>query len=947
MRSPLRSLGAAGLLLRRLRMEQGIALLIVLLVATTSFVFAAGPRLLNRVSDEGLEHALRAAPPAERNITLELDSVLPAGVEGGVSGIRAHGELLASELPTSIASLISFRQVRFTSVRLTVLDPPSYDTRISLRYQDGFTDATRLVAGRWPVDRGVPLRYPDSPEDGEPPDGEPPAGPPEPVILEGALSAAAAEEIGVEVGDRLAVTLDSSDRLLAGTRGHRIAPAEIEIVGLYEPIEPGVEYWNGDPDLLQATQRGEPDAPLAYATAYVPAEMYPSLLPSGLPFKYEWRLWIDPDRFDADQVAQVQADLGSLRLITARSGPTVQGTVVVVTGLPGIVDRYAAQQARAETVLSIAAIGPFGLACGAVAMVAVLLARRRRAMLALARGRGASGALVLGTQVWEAILLAGSACLVGLLAAVALIEARSSPLSAILAIAVGGAATLLLAGAAWPAARRPLGQVGREDQPVVRVSPRRLVLEGTIVAIAIAATLLLRSRGLTVDGPDDVARADPLLASVPVLSGLAAGIVALRLYPIPIRALGWLAARRRDIVPVLGLRTIARQRAAANLPLLVLMLTAAFGAFSSVVASSLDRGQVVASYRTAGADYRVEHAGIGGIGGLSVLAGTAIPGVEAVATGMIDTSAPFGSVPNQRAFLFFEAVDPRAYEAVLAGAPVDPAWPASFLVEPPGAGVGTEERPIPAILSDRLPAASAGIAPGDTFRVSVRGQSLTFELVERRASFPGIDEGRNFAVVPFNWVRAAFGDRPPPPTELWLRGSAEAEEALASTIADLRATARVVSRYDAYAAVHDAPFGSAIATGYVIALVVASIYMALTIIGAQVLSASRRARDLAYLRTLGMTPSQAAGLSVVEHAPVLVLALIPGVALGIGVAVLCEPGLGLATFVGASGVPLYVDWPALAVIVAALVAVMVAAVALGTWLSRRARLVDALRIGED
>lgn len=931
MRSLLGTLGAAGLLLRRLRAEQGIALLIVALVAVTSFAFAAGPRLLNRVSDDGLQHALRAAAPADRNITLELDSRLPVGSDGGISSIRAHGERLADDLPESIARLVSFRQVRFTGVRLTVLEPPSYDTRITLRYQDRLTDETQLVAGRWPVDRGEPLR-PRQLEDDEPPL----------VIVEAALSAEAAAEVDIEVGDRLAVVLDGTDRLLAGRRD-RIGPLAIEIVGLYEPRAPDAEYWNGDPDLIEVSQRGEPDAPIAFTTAYVAAEAYASLEPSRLPFKYEWRLWIDPDRFDADQVARIQADMNGIRLISAPGGGE-EGTVVVLTGLPGIVDGYAAERALAESVLSIAAIGPFGLACGAIAMVAVLMARRRRATLALARGRGASGALVLGTQLWEAVLLAGSACLVGLFAATALIEARPSPLSTILAVAVGVAATLLLAAATWPMARRPLGQIGRDDPPVLKVAPRRLVLEMTIVAIAVGATLLLRSRGLTVDGPDDVARADPLLASVPVLSGLAAGIVALRLYPLPIRALGWLAARRRDIVPVLGLRTISRQRAAANLPLLVLMLTAAFAAFSSVVAASLDRGQVVASYRTAGADYRVEHVGFGG---LTTLAGSTIPGVEAVATGIIDTAAVFASAPNQRASIFFEAVDPLAYASVLAGAPVDPAWPAAFTIEPTGAGVGTPERPIPAILSARLPAASAGIVPGDTFRIVVRGQPLTFELVERRATFPGIGEGRTFAVVPFNWVRAAFGDRPPPPSALWLRGSPAAAEGLASTIAQLRESARVISRYDAYATIRDAPFGSAIATGYVIALVVATIYMAMTIIGAQVLFAARRARDLAYLRTLGITPSQAAGLAFVEHVPAVVLALVPGVALGVGVAILCEPGLGLATFVGASGVPLSVDWPALAVIVAALVIVMVSAVALGTWLARRTRLIDALRIGED
>ena len=74
--------------------------------------------------------------------------------------------------------------------------------------------------------------------------------------------------------------------------------------------------------------------------------------------------------------------------------------------------------------------------------------------------------------------------------------------------------------------------------------------------------------------------------------------------------------------------------------------------------------------------------------------------------------------------------------------------------------------------------------------------------------------------------------------------------------------------------------------------------MALTIIGAVILSAARRTRDLAFLRTLGVTDVQALALIVMEHGPPVVLAIIPGVALGIGIAILCEPGLGLATFVG-------------------------------------------------
>lgn len=934
----MRALWAAGLLLRRLRNERGILLLIFLLIAATSFVFAAAPRLFNRVADDALRYAVRAAPAAQRNVALSLASSLTPGTEGGISEVRAYGEQLAEGFPATVDALIADRAVRFSTVRFSVPDPPDHETHVSLRYQDGLTDATRLVSGHWPVDRGVPLRQVEAGiGSGAPGDGA------EPVVLEAALSTAEASEIGVKLGDRLAVRLDGSDPLVRNT-SYQIGPTEIQVVGLYEPVDPDAAYWDGDTGLLQVSQQGTDEHPIAYVTAYVSAEMYPSLWASRVPFHYEWRFRIDPERLDAGQVADLQADLRRLGLLTGSTAFASPGAVVVLTGLPAILDQYAAQLAQSATVLSIAAVGPFGLAGGAIAMVAVLLVRGRRTTLALARGRGASGSLVLGTQLWEAILLAGSASLVGLLIAVSVIPGRASPLSTALAVAVGSAATLLLVGASWQIARRPLGLLERDDPPVFRVAPRRLVIEMTVVFVAVAATLLLRQRGLTVGAPGSVARFDPLLASVPVLSGLAAGIVALRLYPLPIRALGWLAARRRDFVPVLGLRTIGRHPAAANLPLLVLMLTAAFGAFSSVIATSVNRGQVAASYLNVGADYRVERIGLGALA--PSVDPASIPGIEAVAPGIVDSSAAFANAPHQRAALYLDAVDPQAYQRVVAGTPVDPRWPKAFLAEPAGTSLGTEQNPIPAILSVKLPVGTADMALGDTFRMTIVGESMTFRLVQQRASFPGIGEPASFAVVPLDWVQAAVGTRVLAASVMWVRASAE----MAGRLAEVEApgAARIVSRYDAYAALHDVPLGTLVATGYGLALVIAAIYMALTIIGALVLSAARATRDHAYLRTLGVTTPQALGLTVVEHAPPVLLALLPGVALGIGMAILCEPGLRLATFVGTSGrVPLFVDWPALALMVAALIGVVAAAVTGGIWLSRRARLVDALRIGED
>jgi putative ABC transport system permease protein len=949
-----RAVWAAGLLLRRLRTEGGIILLTVILVGSTSFVFAAAPRLFNRVSDAALRSIAQGARPADRNLALNLIGSITPSTDGGVSSVRAYGDDLAKQIPPALSSVVVDRAMRITTNRYYVPNPPLIETHISLRYQDGVQDATRLVSGRWPVATGSTL-HPVAPNAVDLGTGEPPA------VLEVALSTAEATVIGVGLGDRLGITLDGTDPLVLGTTGfasqglnfrggYRIGPAQVVIVGLFEPLDPEAELWYGDAGLLQVEHHGDEDNPIAYVTAYMAPEEYPAIWHGGLPFHLEWRFLVDPELLDAGQVDQLQADLHRLSLLsgsgTSGAGTSGAGsTVSVLTGLPAILDRYAAERALSESVLSIGAIGPFGLAAGAMAMVAILLVRRRRATLALARGRGATGSLLLGTQLWESTLIAGGAALLGLLVAVLVVPARPNPLSPVLAVGVGLTAVLLLVGANWSTARRSLGQLERDDAPVLRVPARRLVIEMTIVGIAVAATLLLRQRGLTIGSSAGVALVDPLLASVPVLAGLAAGILAVRLYPLPIRALGWLAAGRRDIVPVLGLRTIGRQPAAANLPILVLLLTAAFGAFSSVIASSLDHGQAVASYLDVGADYRIDKIGIGGLA--TAVNPASVAGVEAVAPGITDPLAGFVGATNQRASIHMEAVDPQPYAQVTAGTAADPHWPLAFVSVPGGDGIGTAGNPIPAILSNRLPTGSKDLAPGDTFQMLVEGRSLTFALVERRPSFPGIEPGVSFAVIPFDWVQAAFGSRLVSPSILWLRAPDGLSADLAAQVKGVGDEAHVVSRYDVYEALHEAPFGAVIETGYGAALVTAAVFMALTVIGAVVLSAARRTRDLAFLRTLGVTDLQGLALIVMEHAPPVVLAIVPGVALGIGIAILCEPGLGLATFVGAAGVPLYVDLPALVVTVVALVGVVAVAVAAGTWLSRRVRMADALRIGDD
>ena len=446
------------------------------------------------------------------------------------------------------------------------------------------------------------------------------------------------------------------------------------MVGIYTVTDPEAEAWYADRALQVVNIGGSLESPIAFATALVAPDTLDGLVTSQLPMRFQWRYLVDPARLDAGQEEALTTGLQRLetQFETTGSDASVSTGVVLRTGLLDIVERYHDQRAATTAVLSVAAIGPFALAVGAIGMIGILLVSRRRPSLELTRGRGATGWLLLGTQLWEGLLLAAPPALIGWGIATLILPGRPSLASAVLGLLVCLAAAFALVIATWPAARRPYGASDRDEAPPLAASPRRLVLEGTAVFLAVAGALLLRQRGLAI--ADEEVRFDPFLAAVPVLAAVAVGIVLLRVYPFPIRAGGWLAAKRRDLVPVLGLRNVGRHSAAVALPLLVLMLTAAFTAFASVVSVTVDRGQQDSSWQQVGADYRIDT--ISGAGLSSQIDPDAIDGVQAWADALVDVAAPFESQSNQRTNIYLHAPDLAAYADVVEGSPAAVDYPA-------------------------------------------------------------------------------------------------------------------------------------------------------------------------------------------------------------------------------------------------------------------------------
>jgi putative ABC transport system permease protein len=186
------------------------------------------------------------------------------------------------------------------------------------------------------------------------------------------------------------------------------------------------------------------------------------------------------------------------------------------------------------------------------------------------------------------------------------------------------------------------------------------------------------------------------------------------------------------------------------------------------------------------------------------------------------------------------------------------------------------------------------------------------------------------------------------PNVYLVRAPEAADGSVRAVAASVAGSQQIVSRYERYAQMHDAPLVAAVTNGFLLALAVALAYAALAIVSVDVLHAQRRSREVAFLRTLGMTDRQLAGLTVVEQGLPVILALAVGVGLGLALAWLLEPGIDLEAFSAPGAlVSLQVDWLWVAVVAVSIVGVVILAVALSSWFARRLDLGHALRIGEE
>ena len=900
------------------------ALGLLALVLVTAFLAAASPRLLDRVADEALLATIQDAHPVNRNIQLVQEDRFEPAEPDTFSRVGAAAERVHELLPAPIRALVAEQAWTIETGRWNLPEVGGDPATMRLRIQPDAMDRITLVAGRWPTGATESIEDPLSV-------GEPFVA--HLTVFEVVVSVRTADLLNVALGQTLVLPADTSDQLAGRFNELRIGAT---IVGTYEVNDEADPWWLGTTDLAEPTLR-TPGGDLFYvdATALLAPEAYPAYMTETSrdhpPLRYTFRNYVDPTRLDASDIDVLLPEFRRLEVALPSTVVRPNQQTGLRTGLRAILDGFVSRWTSAAAILTVGAIGPATVAAGALGLVAVLAAQRRRAALALARGRGASIGQVVAAVVAEGLLLGVPAAALAIAAAVALVPADPVRPSVIAAAAVAVTVVVLLVVATLPALGGPSFGPAREARVPGRPSARRLLFEGLVVAVAIGGAYLLRERGIRgASSTGQLGEADPFVAAVPALIGLAAGLIVIRLYPYPMRFLAWLARRRRDLVPVLAMRHSAQGGGAAIL--IALLATAAIGAFSSAVLVHIDRAAEAAAWREVGAAYRIESVSSSLS---SELDPDSLPGVEASAVAW----SGFVNVGPANVRVEFIAVSASSYDAVVAGTPADPHLPVDLFADVPDV--------IPLVVSRAVDEHPGGIHVGDTFPLSVQAYSFQARVVAVRDDLPALAEGESFVLASRDQLKGRFPGAPLSPSLAFLRAPADSETAIREALAEefpvgMNLTARAAET----AAIRTSPTSEAVVTGITGAALVAVAYAILAIAAALALAGASRAVEVAHLRTLGLTDRQAASLVIVEHGPTVAAAFAAGIGLGIGMFLVLRQGLGLEALVGsAAEVPLAVDPSQVALVLAGIGAVVVLGLILGTLMQRGAAPVAAVRRG--
>jgi putative ABC transport system permease protein len=911
---------AAGRVVRLLTGPAGLgpATALAVIAALSAFLATAGARESMRLQNQALRETLASGPPF--GIFASADSTVTTPAKQlNATQLRVASDVMASGMHRPMVSPRAARWAGITSPqsgvthpvpRAFLVSPPLFETD----YFSPLAGNARLISGSFPRTATTAHQAGKTI-----------------VVMQGVVTPATAYRFGLHVGSELLL-----QPIVQGLSAH----VELKVTGVVVPVHPSASFWAYDPpaaapQVVRGSWLGAaligPGELAAFPSAY--AEQ---------PIRVAWAFPLDTS---ALTVAQAPAMTQAMTLVAAgavgnralaASGAPLASPPTLYSGGLNTLATFQAGQAAAGAIDSLLTDALFAVALIVLLACALVVGDAYEAEVSLMLARGGStrqaGLRILGRTA----VAAGPAVVIGIAAGLAATPGGGPPeIWLIVAVAVTalGAPPLIVA---WRhRGSRALARAQRDDLAIPRRSRRRLVAEAAVLIAIVGAVVALRLRGATPSSSGD-----PYTSSAPVLVALAAGLIAARLYPLPLRLLLRLAAPRRSPVGFLGIARAARSRSAVLLPALALVVALAVIALGGVLRSSVSRGQVAASWQEVGADDVIRALGSEQvIGPVPQRAVAAVPGVAHTVAAYVvapgdqqDANLLLRSGATIQAGVII--VNPQQYAALIASTPF-PAFPARLLAQRGTGGA------VPVVAT---PEVAAAIRKGNN-QLGVASTLLRVRLAATVSNTPALSTGGPFVIIPSwveRWLRAAT-----PPGVLLVTGSNINARDLRAALARTLPASVLMSRQAVLNAKAQMPSVRGATAAFELCLLAAVAVSVAAVLLGLLMSGRDRTRVAAWLTALGMTGRQARRLAMLDALPLVLIAVLGAEAAGAVLAQTIAPALDLSVFTGSgAAVPVRLDLLAMTAPAAAAIVLVVVITAAQNALTRRRTKTGVLRLDE-
>ncbi|WP_026820439.1 FtsX-like permease family protein [Arthrobacter castelli] len=926
------------LLRRQFASSRGASVLLVVIVLVTCTLLAVWPRAVSAMFTQDVQRTIRNAPATLRSlVALEPTAPVtgPSGAEGdyglapdeaGTWGAmeeatRGLRQSIDQPLRSVLANGRYFAGTGNIKVLLDESVPRISEMTLGLNFNPHLDEHITMVEGRSPRPPTEDVVQPDA--------GGQTADQP----LEITMSRATAKESRWEVGEVRRLQVHGTNNSV-----------QSKLVGIFEPQDPAAGFWKINRSSLHPAVSTSPggDGLTVAADVYAAAGGYShvSRIGRGVGTKVWFPLDIAAlNASNAAEVAkQVRAFAGSVQEFAppAEAGigvrPTIE-TVQFTSESPQYLAESVARAGATHQILAMMAAGPLGVCLAALALGCRMVLDRRRPTLVLAAARGASRRQLHGSMAVEGLLLGVPAAAAGIVVAVLAFPGPLTPATWALPLLMGLAPALFLGlgpvQGALQGRRRDLNPKAR--------GRFRLTVEAAVLALAVISVYLVFRRGPASPAGSADASIDLLLASAPLLLALAACVMVMRLYPLPLRALARAQAPKAPLVGFLGSVRSLRAPGGGLVPVLSIVVGLAVVVFSAVLLQTLRAGVSTTAQTETAAELRITGAGftpqertrISRLAGIDTSVGVTVRSGVALRLGGSED-------PEDRFPMRMVVADLGDLAAVQAGIPGSvPPEALNQALKPAG-------DTLPVILSQAVQGSEGDSAVLELFN------DVDITVAATAGAETNLSTSDEWVLVDEQMLSELAGVDVEPDVILASLSAGADPSAVLAELESMDGQIDATTVATRTAELTDAPLTGGLQTGLLTVMVFIGGLCATIVVMTSVISAPARNKLLGLLRTLGFPRRNDPALLLWEIGPMAAAGAIAGVVLGLLLPLLVVAGVDLRIFTGGGGQPpVTYDPLLLTALVAGFILIVLLAVVAAIAAGRRQRLSSVLRIGEE